>query len=528
MQIVSVLQLRHVLSRSLVSLLALLSLCLPVGIAQAAVSPANAVWIFNADTLATNPERIFELRIHITQAAYDRLSLIQMPNDPLGDIYESASVELVCGEVDQARCGGATSKTWTGAGFRMKGQMGSFRPMSGKAGFKVKFPKTNLFFGLKKLTLNNGVQDGARVNQTLAYDLFRAAGIAAPRTGYTLVKVIVAKNDGSFETLDYGLYINVETPDDLFLIDRFGSYQHLYEASYGADIFPGSEPVDPFVDGHFELDEGSATNFTDLTTLINLNTQGGPGSAHFANGTDAWFAAIKTKTDMVEMTQMWAIEGYLGHWDGYPTQNNYFLYSDPSGRFSMLPWGTDDILKRRLNMAMCVGVMCYRCHDVAECRGMYDQGLDNASALATSLGLAAKAAALHAVLLPHIAADPRKEDTVEDTIAAKDSVVNFLNVRESDIVDYHNCVPDTDGDGINDCVDEFPIHDAAAVDTDGDGKPNDLLYDCGSQCYGLVLDNDDDNDGVPDAFDASPLVRASLSTNGIFKGAIIRERVNRH
>lgn len=503
-------------------------LWLYAGFAQTAVSPTNAVWLFNADTLATNPERIFELRIHITQDAYDRLALIQMPNDPLGDIYEAASVELVCGSLDQARCGGATSKTWTGAGFRMKGQMGSFRPMSGKAGFKVKFPKSNLFFGLKKLTLNNGIQDGTRVNQTLAYDLFRATGVAAPRTGYTLVKVIVAKNDGSFETLDYGLYINVETPDDVFLLDHFGGYQHLYEANYFTDIFPGSEPVDPFVDGHFELDEGSATNFTDLTTLINLNTQGGPGAARFAKGTDAWFAAMKTKTDMVEMTQMWAVEGYLGHWDGYPTQNNYFLYSDSSGRFSMLPWGTDDILKRRFNLAMCVGVMCYRCHDVAECRGMYDQGVDNASTLASSLGLAAKAAALHAVLLPHIAADPRKEDTVEDTIAAKDSVIDFLNNRDADIVDYHNCVPDTDGDGINDCVDEFPIHAFASVDTDGDGSPNDWLYTCDPQCSYLVLDNDDDNDGVPDTFDAEPLVRMSLSTNGVFKGAVIRERIDRH
>ena len=41
------------------------------------------------------------------------------------------------------------------------------------------------------------------------------------------------------------------------------------------------------------------------------------------------------------MTRMWAVERYLGHWDGYTTKNNYYLVSDPSGRFQMLPWGTD-------------------------------------------------------------------------------------------------------------------------------------------------------------------------------------------
>ena len=51
---------------------------------------------------------------------------------------------------------------------------------------------------------------------------------------------------------------------------------------------------------------------------------------------------------------MWGVEKYIGHWDGYAGEgipgeeefnehrpNNYYLYSDSSGRFSMLPWGTD-------------------------------------------------------------------------------------------------------------------------------------------------------------------------------------------
>jgi CotH protein len=48
------------------------------------------------------------------------------------------------------------------------------------------------------------------------------------------------------------------------------------------------------------------------------------------------------------MTRMWAVEKYIDHWDGYSGHaeaglrpNNYYLFSELSGRFQMLPWGTD-------------------------------------------------------------------------------------------------------------------------------------------------------------------------------------------
>lgn len=51
--------------------------------------------------------------------------------------------------------------------------------------------------------------------------------------------------------------------------------------------------------------------------------------------------------DLEEMTRMWATEKYIGQWDGYAGKdgdpwlpNDYYLYSDPTGRFQMMPWGT--------------------------------------------------------------------------------------------------------------------------------------------------------------------------------------------
>jgi gliding motility-associated-like protein len=52
--------------------------------------------------------------------------------------------------------------------------------------------------------------------------------------------------------------------------------------------------------------------------------------------------------------------------------------------------------------------------------------------------------------------------------------------------------PDTDGDGIQDGADDFPLDSESSVDTDGDGIADEN-------------DPDDDNDGVPDTIDSFPL-----------------------
>ena len=69
--------------------------------------------------------------------------------------------------------------------------------------------------------------------------------------------------------------------------------------------------------------------------------------------------------------------------------------------------------------------------------------------------------------------------------------------------------PDSDVDGISDENDAFPDDPAASVDTDGDGKPDD--WNEGKSAAdstsnpALVLDDDDDNDGVKDINDDYPL-----------------------
>ena len=71
---------------------------------------------------------------------------------------------------------------------------------------------------------------------------------------------------------------------------------------------------------------------------------------------------------------------------------------------------------------------------------------------------------------------------------------------------------DSDGDGIGNNGDAFPYDAAASMDTDGDGHPDDWNLECDSVCVSqslLVLDDDDDADGVLDIHDAFPLDRAA-------------------
>ena len=215
---------------------------------------------------------------------------------------------------------------------RLKGSIGgSFRLLSEKPGFKLKFKKADAVLGLRKMTLNNMVQDPSMVHETLAYASFRAAGVPGSRTGYAYVRL-----NGD----DIGVYLDLENLDEIGLKRIFGSFddetQHLYEGEQGDDVFPGGE-------AGFEVDEGSEADISDLEALIEaVNDEGGSGS---------WSDRVSPNADLAEMTKMWAVEKYIDHWDGYaghtePSQagerpNNYYLFSEPTGRFQMLPWGTD-------------------------------------------------------------------------------------------------------------------------------------------------------------------------------------------
>lgn len=333
------------------------------------------------------PGAVDVIDLTLPQASIDALEA-----DPTGE-YREGTFSLATTDGTPAGVGAFTAPATVG--IRLKGGTGSFRPLSGKAAFKIKFnyenskgEKGKKFLGLKKLTLNNMVQDPAMIHENLIYQAFRAVGVDASRTGYAYVYV---------NGVDYGLHLNLENVDDVALGKRFGAFekppQHLYEGEYGDDVKAGGA-------ADFEVDEGEETELGDLEALIAAVNDPAPGD---------WSDRVAPVADLAEMTRMWAIEKYAGHWDGYsgeashsgvPLPNNYYLYSDKLGQFQMLPWGTDQTWDRNIAFDGKAGLLFDKCLADESCAALYAKSLRDAQKPLADLQLDSRASQYAALLLP--------------------------------------------------------------------------------------------------------------------------------
>ncbi len=322
----------------------------------------------------------------------NRVDVIYLTLSPVEQAkLEAASDQYVKGTFSLAETGGtlataAAPSTPQNVEIKLKGDA-SFRTLAGKAAFKLKFAKKEpAFLGLRKMTLNNMVEDPSMTHETLAYAAFRAAGVPAPRTSFAYVYL---------NGVDYGLHLDLETLDKVALEKHFGPFaepQHLYEGENGVDVLPGSA-------GAYEVDEGDEANRGDLEALI---------AAANSGGATPWSTQVAPYADLGEMSRMWAVEKYVGQYDGYasgksPFQpNNYYLYSDASGRFQMLPWGTDETWQQKNHLAFDAGhgLLFAHCLDDAACAATYRQSLADSCGAIEGAGLGSLAESTAALLAP--------------------------------------------------------------------------------------------------------------------------------
>ncbi len=266
------------------------------------------------------------------------------------DLYDSTKISSIAFSIPNASVSSlnnrATAKTYTAAtvtitaggftmgpiqiGLRLKGST-SLELLNQTPSFKIQFNwsalKGQRFLGLKNMTLNAMTQDGSKIHEFASYKLFNAMNVQAPRTGWASVKV---------NGVDKGLYVNIETYDDIFLANRFtDTTLHLYEGLGLNDLKAGNADGAKST-GHFLVKEGwgADPNKNDLQALINV-----AGNFNAA----AWWKQLASVSDRSELIRMWAVENFVGQWDGYsgPIINNYFLRSNIDGKFVMMPWGTD-------------------------------------------------------------------------------------------------------------------------------------------------------------------------------------------
>ncbi len=206
-------------------------------------------------------------------------------------------------------------ETHTDVGVRKKGFVGS--QSKGKPALKIRFDKyvagQTLGGVLERMTLNNGIQDPSLIRTCLAYQVFAAAGVPAPRCNFATVAV-----NGE----NRGLYIHVE--DIRSLVERtFASAQgNLYEGMH-SDFRPEWR-------GTFEKKTNQEIDdWSDIDAVV----------AALQDPSDA---ALGDAVDLDRFLTFWATEGLIRHWDGYAgNRSNYWFYREPDGLFVFMPWGVD-------------------------------------------------------------------------------------------------------------------------------------------------------------------------------------------
>jgi CotH kinase protein len=322
----------------------------------------------------------------------------------------------------------------TNVGVKFKGEA-TLRTLLEKPSFKIKFDEfvpDQVFRGLKRITLNNLVEDRSFISERLAYDFFRAAKLPAPRANNAVVLI-----NGTL----LGLYSNVESEDKTFLRRWFKDDSgNLYEEN-AKDFLPGQEVA-------FELETNEKRNDrSDLAALI----------AAVTNANDATLLTdLDTQMDVTQFLRFTAAEAIVNQWDMYGYTrfhpNNFRIYRDPSvGKFVFLPWGMDMAWKAFLGMAghikamelahamdnpadaVTSGIIFQRCLRSDPCRVRYVEILREMLALYDSLNMVATAERYHNQIVGAGSEDPRKEFDMIDFIKEQGTVLRTLRERSSRI-----------------------------------------------------------------------------------------------
>jgi hypothetical protein len=270
------------------------------------------------------------------------------------------------------------------------------------------------------------VQDPSGLSQSLAYRLFRAAGLPAPRCNHALVYV-----NGTY----YGLYSNVETEDKTFLGRWFSSDEgNLYEEG-GSDLLPGSAQL-------FELETNEGKDDrSDLEALIAALARATP---------DDFGEVVGEQLDLDRYLSFAALEALAGGEDGYSyvlgQPNNFRLYRDPeSQRFVFLPWGLDRALRPRFEPELIHGwvpaleryrsvwkassLLLSGCLVSPGCRQAFVQRTLELTALFEQLDLAAAARAEWELIAAAGRADVRKRADDEYAEHARELLLEYVAER---------------------------------------------------------------------------------------------------
>lgn len=279
-------------------------------------------------------------------------------------------------------------------GFRIRGNTSRIRPQDfiGKyvpAHFALDFEEwltkeddadkkeKKLAGATKGLILKRFKDDPTYSREIYGYNMFRQNGIwIAPRAAYTRLIIQIQEADGSYETINYGVYAMIEEVKKQFLKERTTPESGGNLTSNKGNLWKLSWPSDfKNIDAN-SIGEESSKKITDIngnvtgikvqsfpydfksgglfeeakTQLIDfINELNALPNCKDGNNDEADIATIKdfytNKMDGDLFLKTYAVSVILGMWDDYwMNSNNFYFYFDESGKAYFIPFDYDNIL----------------------------------------------------------------------------------------------------------------------------------------------------------------------------------------
>ena len=208
-------------------------------------------------------------------------------------------------------------------GVRLKGSVGSFRPLDDKPSLTLDFSEFSdgqKFHGLRRIYLNNSLEDPSYVNEKIGSELFQAAGVPAPRVTRALV-VLTGRV--------LGPYVLKEGFTEDFLSFHF--------KRVGGDLYESED------DAH-DVNERLKRNSVRAPVKNRAALKALAAAALEPNPTERWRRLERT-LDTERFITFMAMEVMLGHRDGYcMARNNFRVYHDlDTDKMIFFPHGMDQL-----------------------------------------------------------------------------------------------------------------------------------------------------------------------------------------
>jgi hypothetical protein len=283
------------------------------------------------------------------------------PSLPGADLFTNGAVQriridLKAGDMESLRrqarefvpaTVSADTTVYSNVAVHLKGAVGSFRPLDDKPGFTLDFCRLlpgRRFHGLRRIHLNNSVEDPSYVNEKLGSELFGAAGVPAPRVS----RAWVTLNGRAL-----GLYVLKEGFTEDFLACHFKDVSvDLFEPEDGHDIDRRLKrnTVEPRGAGilppnRSDLGERPESSALEAPSQGRASLKALAAAALEPDPARRW-ARLQQTLDVERFVAFMAMEVILCHRDGYcMARNNFRVYRDlDTGKVVFFPHGMDQLL----------------------------------------------------------------------------------------------------------------------------------------------------------------------------------------